>query len=91
MIFVGGGLLASSIGNAFREDEAVKVKGGDFPAEEGRFYRQPCAAGKYYPALTASPSDIILSGRRQPALSAITSQPGNPPTPDLGNGALSSA
>ena len=74
----------------FRE-EAVKVEGGDFPAEGGKVKRQPCAAGKYNPALTASPSDTMLSGRLQPALCAITSPPDNPPTPGSESGAPGSA
>ena len=64
-------LLASIIGNTFSERGAVKVEGGDFPAKDGKLHRQACAAGKYNPALTASPSDIMLLGRRQPALCAL--------------------
>ena len=70
-------LLASNIGNTAGGEEAVKGKGGDFSAGRRKKKGKHNAAEKYYPALTASPGDKILSGRRQPALFTITSPPDN--------------
>jgi hypothetical protein len=59
-----GTLLASNIGNTAGREEAVKGKGGDFSAGKRNKKGEHNAAEKYYPALTASPSDRILPGRR---------------------------
>ena len=43
-------------------------RGWRFSGRKGRLHRQPCEAGKHYPALTTSPSDTTLPERRRPTL-----------------------